>query len=58
MQDLVGQEQETIFESCVYLIEHSPFFGVLKAVFNLGTLITAVSFAVSVYSVNCILAVL
>ncbi len=58
MQDLVRQEQETIFESCVYLIEHSSVFGVLKAVFNLGTLIAAVAFAVSFYSVTCILEVL
>ena len=55
MERLARQEQETIFQSCVFVIENNRFFGVLKAVFNLGTLVAAVSFAVAFYSVSCIL---
>ena len=58
MNELARLEQETIFESCVYVIVHNPFFGFFKAIFNVGTLVATLSFAVSFYSVSCILELL
>ena len=58
MEELARQEQNTVFQSCVFIIEKSPLFGSLKAIFNVGTLVAAVSFAVSFYSVSCILGLL